>query len=129
MVSDSAHSGAWPYAGYVRQIRSSREDAGWRSLLVQRFAYAPVVADLRLPGTADVQLVLSEAGRTTMRVGAGDRQGNYDWAPGRLAMIHPGHESVASYHADEPLRSVQVHVPPRAQERAAEDLEIGRAHV
>lgn len=118
--------GVRPYAcfgmgRYVRRTRSSWENPGWRSLLVQRFVHVPAAEDVRLP-TSDVHLLLGKAGRATMEARVGGRLSRFVWAPGRLGLNAPDQPVFYSYRAEEPLRSVQVHIPRRTVERTAEEL-------
>ncbi|MEU6038792.1 AraC family transcriptional regulator [Actinomadura sp. NPDC047616] len=126
MVFDSVHFDFQPYAGidmdrYVRRTRCSW-DVGWRSLLVQRFDHAPVVEDLELPGTADLHLVLAEAGHAEMETRTGGRWSRHTWSPGRLELSVPGRPALRRYRADGPMRSVQVHIPWGTVERTAAQL-------
>lgn len=124
---DSVQFDLRPYADFevshnVRRVRSSWEDAGWRSLLVQRFVYAAAVEDLRLSDTADVHLILAEAGRVRVETRADARRSRYDWVPGRVALRPPDEPLLCNYRAEQPLRSVEVYIPRVVVERAAEDL-------
>ncbi|WP_345433418.1 helix-turn-helix transcriptional regulator [Actinoallomurus vinaceus] len=98
-------------ARYVRRTYCSWEDAGWRSLLVQRFEHVPVVEDMELPGTADLHLVLPVAGRAVMETRSGGRGSRSAWEPGRLALEIPDQPVLRSYRGDGSMRSVQVHIP------------------
>lgn len=102
--------------------RCSGEDVGWKSLLVQRFVHAPVVEDMYVPGSADVRLVLAEAGRATMEARIGRRRSRFHWAPGWTGLYVPDQPFRWSYRADGPLRSVLVHIPRGTVERTAEQL-------
>jgi AraC family transcriptional regulator len=98
------------------------EDTGWTSLLVQRFSHAPVAEDAYVPGTADVRLVLAEAGRATVEARIGGRRSRFRWMPGSLGFYGPEQPSTWTYRADGPLRSVLVHIPRGTVERTAEQL-------
>ncbi|KOG61557.1 AraC family transcriptional regulator [Streptomyces griseoflavus] len=127
MVFDSAHFDLQPYAGfdmdaYVRRTHCSWEDAGWQSLLAQRFHHVPVVDEMELPAAADLHLVLPVGGRAEMETRAGGRWHRHVWAPGRLELGVPDRAVLRRYRGDGPLRSVQVHIPRGTVERAAEQL-------
>ncbi|MFC4909581.1 helix-turn-helix domain-containing protein [Actinomadura gamaensis] len=124
MVFPSALFDLQPYAGfdmdrYVRRTYCSWENAGWRSLLVQRFEHVPVVEDMALPGTADLHLVLPVGGRAVLRTRSGGRTSRTVWEPGRLALGVPDQPVVRGYHADGAMRSVQVHIPRGTVEATA----------
>ncbi|XRQ13583.1 helix-turn-helix domain-containing protein [Actinomadura welshii] len=129
MVCDSAHPhfDLQPYIGfdmdrYVRRTYSSWDDAGWKSLLVQRFEHVPHVEDMRLPGTADLHLVLPVAGRAMMETRSGGRASRYRWEPGRLEMEIPDRPVIRTYRGDGSMRSVQVHIPRGSVDSVAERL-------
>ncbi|MFI6291392.1 helix-turn-helix domain-containing protein [Nonomuraea sp. NPDC050790] len=127
MVFDSAQLDLRPYAGfdmarYVRRTHCSWENLGWRSLLVQRFEHVPLAEDMELPAAADLHLVLPVAGRAAIETRAGGRWSRHTWAPGRLELGVPDQARTRRYRADGPMRSVQVHLPRGAVERAAEQL-------
>ncbi|MGI5171659.1 helix-turn-helix domain-containing protein [Spirillospora sp. CA-253888] len=127
MVFDSARFDLQPYVGfdmarYVRRTYCSWEDAGWRSLLVQRFEHAPSADDMELPGTADLHLVLPVAGRAVMETRSGGRKSRHTWAPGRLELGVPGRPVLRRYRGDGSMRSVQVHIPRGTVDAAAERL-------
>ena len=66
MVFDSARFDLRPYTGFetdrfVRRTFCSWEDAGWRSLLVQRFEHVPVAEDMALPAAAGTGFVYASA--------------------------------------------------------------------
>ncbi|WP_067474166.1 helix-turn-helix domain-containing protein [Actinomadura hibisca] len=127
MVFDSAHFDLQPYAGfdmarYVRRTYCSWEDAGWQSLLVQRFEHVPVVEDMELPGAADLHLVLPVAGRAVMETRSGGRGSRDAWQPGRLELRVPDQPVLRSYRGDGPMRSVQVHVPRGTVDAVAAQL-------
>ncbi|QIS18348.1 AraC family transcriptional regulator [Nocardia terpenica] len=116
MVFDSTRLDLQPYVGfdmdrYVRRTFCSWEDAGWRSLLVQRFEHVPLVEDMELPGTADLHLVLPVGGRAVMETRRGGRWGRTPWAPGRLELMAPDQPALRRYRAGGVMRSVQVHIP------------------
>ncbi|MFI6518072.1 helix-turn-helix domain-containing protein [Spirillospora sp. NPDC050679] len=116
MVFDSARFDLQPYVGfdmarYVRRTYCSWEDAGWRSLLVQRFEHVPVAEEMELPGTADLHLVLPVAGRAVMETRSGGRESRHTWVPGRLELGVPGRSVLRRYRGDGAMRSVQVHIP------------------
>ncbi|MET9251912.1 AraC family transcriptional regulator [Nonomuraea sp. NPDC003709] len=116
MVFDSTRFDLQPYVGfdmarYVRRTYCSWENAGWRSLLVQRFEHVPVAEEMELPGAADLHLVLPVAGRAVMEARSGGRWSRYTWAPGRLEVGIPDQPVVRRYHGDGSMRSVQVHIP------------------
>jgi AraC family transcriptional regulator len=131
VVFHAENFGARPYAGfgmgrYVRRTRSSWENPGWRSLVVQRFVHVPTAENVQLP-TADVHLILGEAGQAEVdaRLGGG-RRSRYDLVPGRLLMNVPDQSVSCSYRTVQPLRTVQMHIPQGTVERTAEQLS-GRA--
>ncbi|SFW85163.1 helix-turn-helix domain-containing protein [Amycolatopsis australiensis] len=116
MVFDSARFDLRPYTGfamdtYVRRTFCSWENAGWRSLLVQRFEHVPVAEDLALPSAADLHLVLPVAGRAELETRDGGRPVRSAWIPGRLQLGIPDRPSVKRYRGDTSMRSVQVHIP------------------
>jgi AraC family transcriptional regulator len=108
--------------GSGQRTRCSREDVGWKSFLVQRFIHAPVAEDMDVPGSADVRLVLAEAGRATVEARIGGRRSRFNWAPGWLGLYVPDQAFTWSYRADGPLRGVLVHIPRATVERTAEQL-------
>jgi AraC family transcriptional regulator len=91
-------------------------------LLVQKLVHAPVVEDMLCSSTADVHLILAEAGRTLMEKRVGERRTRYNWVPGRLEMSIPDQTDTRSYRAAGPLRSAQVHIPRGTVERLADEL-------
>ncbi|GAB2847240.1 helix-turn-helix domain-containing protein [Lentzea nigeriaca] len=116
MVFDSARFDMQPYVGFemdrfVRRTFCSWEDAGWRSLLVQRFEHVPVAEDLALPGAADLHLVLPISGLAEMETRDGGRAVHDRWRPGRLQLGLPHQATVRRYRGDADMRSVQVHIP------------------
>ncbi|HEX8869035.1 MAG TPA: AraC family transcriptional regulator, partial [Lentzea sp.] len=116
MVFDSARFDLQPYAGVdwdrvVRRTFCSWEDAGWRSLLVQRFEHVPVADEVELPGTADLHLVLPVSGRADVETSDGGRAVRTVWAPGLLQLGVPHRPVVRRYRGDAAMRSVQVHIP------------------
>ncbi|MFB7501375.1 helix-turn-helix domain-containing protein [Streptomyces sp. NPDC056161] len=127
MVFDSVRFDLQPYAGfdmarYVRRTYCSWEVSGWESLLVQRFEHVPAAEELKIPGAADLHLVLPVAGRATMEVRSGGRRSRYAWVPGRVEMGIPGQAVVRRYRGDGSMRSVQIHVPRDTVESAAAQL-------
>ncbi|MFD2467685.1 helix-turn-helix domain-containing protein [Amycolatopsis silviterrae] len=127
MVFDSKRLDLQPYAGfemgrYVRRTYCSWQDAGWQSLLVQRFEHVPVVEDMDLPAAADLHLVLPVAGRAVLETRRGGRWARAPWEPGRLELMTPDQPAQRRYRADGPLASVQVHLPRAAVESAAAQL-------
>src|SRR5689334_5930139 len=105
MVFDSARFDLRPYTGfamdrYVRRTFCSWEQAGWRSLLVQRFEHVPVADDLALPGTADLHLVLPVSGRAEMETSDGSRAVRSTWVPGRLQLGVPHRPTLRRYRGD-----------------------------
>ncbi|MEV5598045.1 AraC family transcriptional regulator [Streptomyces sp. NPDC052496] len=130
MVFNSAHFDLQPYTGfdmdaYVRRTHCSWEDAGWQSLLVQRFHHVPVVESMELPAAADLHLVLPVGGQAVMETRADGRWHRHAWAPGRLELGVPDRPVLRRYRGDGPLRSVQVHIPRGTVERAAAQLGCG----
>jgi AraC family transcriptional regulator len=126
-VFDSADFDIAPYAGvamptYVRRTFCSWDDAGWRSLLVQRFDHAPEVEQLALPGVADLHLVLCTAGDVAMRVQADGKPRTRRWHPGSLELMVPGRTSTRGYRVRSALSTVQVHIPSAVVARTAAQL-------
>ncbi|MEU5265485.1 AraC family transcriptional regulator [Amycolatopsis sp. NPDC021455] len=116
MVFDSARFDLRPYSGFeterfVRRTFCSWEDAGWRSLLVQRFEHVPVAEDMALPAAADLHLVLPVSGRADMETRDGGRAVHTRWLPGRVQLGIPHQATIRRYHGDPDMRSVQVHIP------------------
>jgi len=127
MVFDSARFDLQPYAGfdtarYVRRTYCSWENAGWQSLLVQRFDHVPVAEDMAMPGAADLHLVLPLAGRAVMETRCDGQVSRRLWAPGELDMGIPDRPFVRSYRGDGPLRSLQIHIPRDTVESTAARL-------
>ncbi|NSC19918.1 helix-turn-helix transcriptional regulator [Streptomyces albus subsp. chlorinus] len=127
MVFDSAHFDLQPYTGfdmsrYVRRTHCSWEDAGWQSLLVQRFEHVPLVEYMELPAAADLHLVLPVAGRAVMETRTGGRWRRHIWTPGKLELGVPDRPALRRYQADGPLGSVQIHIPRGLVERTAERM-------
>lgn len=86
MVFDSAGFDLQPYVGfdtdrYVLRMFCSWEDAGWCSLLVQRFEHVPVAKDMELPGAEDLHLGLPVSGRAEMETRDGGRPVREPWVP------------------------------------------------
>ncbi len=120
MVFDSARFDLQPYAGvpwerYVRRTFCSWEHLNWRSLLVQRFEHVPVAEEVRLPGTADLHLVLPVSGRAETAAGA-------PWVPGRLQLGIPHRPALRRYRGGASMRSVQIHVPRDTVDTVAAEL-------
>lgn len=116
MVFDSTRLDLQPYAGfdmerYVRRTYCSWEDAGWESLLVQRFEHVPVAEEMALPAAADLHLVLPVGGSAVMETCRGGRWGRTPWTPGRVELMPPDQPALRRYRADGVLNSVQVHIP------------------
>ncbi|MGW1048783.1 helix-turn-helix domain-containing protein [Streptomyces sp. NPDC002521] len=116
-----------PYTGFdmdrfVRRTFCSWQDAGWRSLLVQRFTHAREAQDLPLPAVSDLHLVLCTSGDTEMRVHAGGKATPRRWVAGRLELMIPGHSTVRSYRATSVMHTVQVHIPRATVERTTAEL-------
>src|SRR3954453_23921980 len=116
MVFDSARFDLRPYVGfdmdrYVRRTFCSWQDAGWQSLLVQRFEHVPVAEDMALPATADLHLVLPLSGRAVMETRDSGRSVRHAWVPGRLQLGIPHRPVIRRYRGDASMRSVQVHIP------------------
>ncbi|MCP2167671.1 AraC family transcriptional regulator [Goodfellowiella coeruleoviolacea] len=116
-----------PYAEFavsaqVRRTYCSWNDAGWRSLLVQCFDHAPEVDRFRLPGVADLHLVLCVAGDVTMRTRVDGKPVRRRWIPGNLELMIPGRASVREYRTTAPMRTIQVHIPSATVNRAAAQL-------
>ncbi|SDJ43387.1 AraC family transcriptional regulator [Nonomuraea jiangxiensis] len=109
-------------AQYVRRSHCSWNDAGWRSLLVQRFVHARQVEQLLLPGTADLHLVLCTAGAAVMSVSTGGAPARRRWTAGRLELMVPGRSTVRSYQATSALSTIQVHIPQAVIKRTAAQL-------
>ncbi|MEV0275652.1 AraC family transcriptional regulator [Streptomyces sp. NPDC050610] len=118
-----------PYAGidmdrFVRRTYCSWQDAGWRSLLVQRFVHSREAEEFPLPGVSDLHLVLCTSGDAEMRVRAGGRATRRRWVAGRLELVLPGRPTVRGYCARSTLHTVQVHIPRAAVERVAAELAL-----
>ncbi|KOG91798.1 AraC family transcriptional regulator [Streptomyces varsoviensis] len=107
---------------YVRRTYCSWQEAGWRSLLVQCFTHAREAESFPLPGVADLHLVLCTGGDAVMRTRGAGRATRRRWAPGRLELMVPGLPTVRDYRATSTVRTVQVHLPRAAVERAAAEL-------
>ncbi|MFE7117389.1 helix-turn-helix domain-containing protein [Streptomyces sp. NPDC057654] len=130
---DTAEFDLGPYAGVggviemdalVRRTYCSWHEAGWRSLLVQRFVHAREAEEFPLPGVDDVHLVLCTGGEAEMRVRAGGRAARRRWADGRLELVVPGRSTVRSYRAKSTLHTVQVHIPRATVERTAAEMAV-----
>ncbi|WP_116200202.1 AraC family transcriptional regulator [Amycolatopsis circi] len=116
MVFDSTRLDLQPYAGfdmerYVRRTYCSWEDAGWQSLLVQRFEHVPVSEEMTLPAAADLHLVLPAGRSAVMETRRGGRWERTPWTPGRVELMLPDQPAVRRYRADGRLTSLQVHLP------------------
>ncbi|MCP2271143.1 Helix-turn-helix domain-containing protein [Actinokineospora diospyrosa] len=127
MVFDSTRFDLQPFVGfdmdrYVRRTFCSWEEAGWRSLLVQRFEHVPVVEGMVLPGTADLHLVVPVSGRAEMETRSGGRAVRHSWVPGRVQVNLPGHATVRGYRGDRAMRSIQVHIPSDTLDTVATQL-------
>ncbi|GAA4535399.1 AraC family transcriptional regulator [Amycolatopsis samaneae] len=127
MVFDSARFDLQPYVGfdmarYVRRTYCSWEDAGWQSLLVQRFDHVPVAEEMSLPAARDLHLVLPVSGRAVLETRDGGRPARRAWAPGRLELRLPDQAVLRGYRGDGAMRSVQVHLPRGTVDAAAEQL-------
>ncbi|MGX1776932.1 helix-turn-helix domain-containing protein [Nocardia brasiliensis] len=127
MVFDSTRFDLQPYAGFdfdscVRRTYCSFEDAGWQSLLVQRFEHAPSVNHMPLPAAADLHLVLPLTGKAVMQTRNGGRSVRSTWLPGAIDAKLPGQATSVSYRGDGPMRSVQVHIPRNTVDAAAAQL-------
>ncbi|RDI68110.1 AraC family transcriptional regulator [Nocardia pseudobrasiliensis] len=107
---------------FVRRTYCSWQDAGWQSLLVQRFEHPPVAEDMALPAAADLHLVLPRAGHGVVETRSGGRSSRRTWAPGRLDLRLPEQHVVRRYRAEGPMRSVQVHIPRDTFDTAAKQL-------
>jgi AraC family transcriptional regulator len=116
-----AHSGT---EDFVRRTYCSWDEAGWRSLLVQRFTHRRQVDHLPLPGVSDLHLVLCTAGSAEMRVYRDGKPVRRRWAPGRLELMVPRQPTVWRYCAKSVLQTVQVHIPWRAVAQAADQLGV-----
>ncbi|WP_211347170.1 hypothetical protein [Saccharothrix australiensis] len=113
-----------PYAdvdasAQVRRTYCSWGDAGRRSLLVQCFDHAAEADDVRLPGVADLHLVLYATGDAVMRTRTDGKPVSARRVPGDLELVVPGRASVRDYRATAAMRTIQVHVPSATVERAA----------
>ncbi|ONI90129.1 AraC family transcriptional regulator [Actinosynnema sp. ALI-1.44] len=127
MVFDSARFDLRPYAGfdmdrYVTRTHCSWADAGWESLLVQRFDHARAAEDMPMPGAADLHLVLPVAGQAVVETRHGGRVSRHKWVPGRLELVLPNSPFLRSYRGDGEMRSVQVHIPRDTVESTAARL-------
>ncbi|ALG11951.1 helix-turn-helix domain-containing protein [Kibdelosporangium phytohabitans] len=127
MVFDSVRFDLQPYVGfdmdrYVTRTHCSWADAGWQSLLVQRFEHVTAAEDIPMPGAADLHLVLPVAGRAVVETRGGGRASRSTWRPGRLEMAIPNAPVVRSYRGDGAMRSVQVHIPRDTVESTAAQL-------
>lgn len=69
----------------VQRTYCSWQDAGLRSLLVQRFTQVQAAEDLPLPGVRDLHLVLCTSGDTEMRIDAGGKPARRRWGAGLAA--------------------------------------------
>ncbi|ATY11975.1 AraC family transcriptional regulator [Amycolatopsis sp. AA4] len=127
MVFDSTRLNLQPYAGfemgrYVRRTYCSWEDAGWESLLVQRFEHVPVAEEMALPAAADLHLVLPVGRSAVMETCRGGRWGRTSWTPGRVELLPPDQPAVRRYRAMGALASVQVHIPRATVDSTAAQL-------
>ncbi|WP_306204628.1 helix-turn-helix domain-containing protein [Actinoplanes sp. RD1] len=119
------------YAGFdmephvVRRL-SSWDDAGWRSLLVQRFDHRPADDVIDLPASRDHHFWVVTRGAGTMRVHSGDDRREDPIAPGLLGRAVPGVPTVLSYTATAPLSSVHVHLPADIVDRVSAQTRPGR---
>lgn len=107
---------------FVQRTYCSWQDAGWRSLLVQRFTQVRAAEDLPLPGVRDLHLVLCTSGDTEMRIHAGGKPARRRWGAGRVELMVPDHSTVRSYRATSPMHTIQVHIPRATVERVADEL-------
>ncbi|MEU7872634.1 AraC family transcriptional regulator [Dactylosporangium sp. NPDC049140] len=108
----------------VDRSLSSWSHPGWRALLVQRFAHPAAVEELVLPPSTDRHLWLVTAGAGRMHVDTGSGWRTAPIAPGRLGFAVPGVATRVRYETTEPMRTVQVHLPADAIERAAASLGV-----
>ncbi len=127
MVFDSTRLDLQPYAGfdmarYVRRTYCSWADAGWESLLVQRFEHVPVAEEMALPAAADLHLVLPVGRSAVMETRRGGRWGRTPWTPGRVELMLPDQPAVRRYRATGVLDSVQVHIPRDTVDATAAQL-------
>ncbi|WP_409465012.1 helix-turn-helix domain-containing protein [Amycolatopsis sp. GA6-003] len=127
MVFDSTRLDLRPYAGfemarYVRRTYCSWEDAGWESLLVQRFEHVPVAEDVALPAAADLHLVLPAGRSAVMETRRDGRWTRTRWTPGRVELMPPDQPARRRYRADGVLNSVQVHLPRAVVDSTAAQL-------
>ncbi|GIJ49286.1 AraC family transcriptional regulator [Virgisporangium aliadipatigenens] len=117
------------YAGldldrFVEPSLSSWSRPGWRALLVQRFTHAAAVDELVLPPTTDRHLWLVTAGAGRMHLDTGDGRRVVPIAPGQVGFAVPGAATRVRYETTEPMRTVQLHLPADAIERAAGSLGV-----
>ncbi|WP_434451058.1 helix-turn-helix domain-containing protein [Lentzea sp. E54] len=117
---DLAPYAEWDTSALVRRTFCSWDDAGWRSLLVQCFDHAPEAEHIKLPGVADLHLVLYVAGDVVMRTRSGGKPVRR--VPGALELMVPGQDNVCDYRAASAMRTVQVHIPSATVARAAARL-------
>ncbi|MFC5825976.1 AraC family transcriptional regulator [Nonomuraea insulae] len=119
---DLASYAGFDTAAYVRHTYNSWDDAGWRSLLVQRFDHASEAEHLPLPAASDLHLVLCVAGNADMGLHTGGKPVRRRWVPGHLELMVPGRAASLSYRATSRLSTVQVHIPSPAVQRVTEAL-------
>ncbi|WP_305785473.1 helix-turn-helix domain-containing protein [Symbioplanes lichenis] len=103
---------------HVTRRLSSWADAGWRSLLVQRFDHRPAADVIDLPASTDTHLWVITQGAGEMRVRSADGWQRHAIAPGLLGRATPGVPTELRYTASAALSSVHVHLPADVVDRA-----------
>lgn len=115
------------YAGFdadrfvVRHL-SSWDDAGWRSLLVQRFEHLGAAGAMTLPASTDHHLWLITGGAGLMRLQTADGWREHPIVAGHVGRATPGVPTEVRYTASTPMSSVHVHLPVDVVERVTGEL-------
>jgi AraC family transcriptional regulator len=109
---------------YVTPTLSSWDDAGWRSLLVQRFQHIPEVEHMTLPPSTDRHLWLITEGRGWIQAGGLDGSARVGIRPGQLGMAVPGEPTHVRYVATAPMETIHVHLPQQVVDRVTAQLGV-----
>ncbi|GGN20948.1 AraC family transcriptional regulator [Actinoplanes campanulatus] len=119
------------YAGFdterhVARRLSSWDEAGWRSLLVQRFDHRPATDVINLPASSDHHFWAITRGAGTMQVRSADGWRKYAIVPGLLGRATPGVPTEVRYTTSAAMSSVHVHVPADIVDRVSAQTKPGR---